>query len=67
MLLATALIGSVVNRESCTISFIVTFADYVYLYDVHDSKNKLLISFPNIICLSLSLVLYVARYHMYDR
>ena len=42
MLLATALIGSIVNRESCTISFNVIFADYVYLYDVCDSENKLL-------------------------
>ena len=42
ILLAIALIGSVVYRESCTISFIVTFADYVYLYDVCDSENKFL-------------------------
>ena len=42
ILLATALIGSIFNRESCTISFIVTFAGYVYLYDVYDSENYIL-------------------------
>ena len=42
ILLATALIGSVVIRESCNIFFIVTFPDYVHLYDVCDSEKKLL-------------------------
>ena len=34
-------VNMVVSRESCTISFIVIFADCVYLYDVRDSENKL--------------------------
>ena len=38
LLYYTALI---VNRESCTISFIVTIANYVYLYDICDSENKI--------------------------
>jgi len=40
ILLAIVLTGSVVNRESSTISFIVTLADFVYLYDVCHSENK---------------------------
>ena len=31
--------GSVVNRESCTTSFIVTFANYIYLYHI-SNKHK---------------------------
>ena len=38
------------------ISFIVTFADYVYLYDVCDSENKLL---TYIQCHSLNLMTYL--------
>ena len=37
---ATVLIDSVVSWESCTLSFIVIFADYVDLCDVCDSENK---------------------------
>ena len=48
--------GSVVNRESCNVSFIVTFPDYVYLYDVCDSENKLL-TYRN------AIILHIIKHH----
>ena len=42
-------------HKSCTVSFIVTLADYIYLFDVCDSENKLSIYLTGEIIVVLAL------------